>query len=88
MRQEGILLRLVEAVNLVDEHDGASTVLAGTVGVGHDLLDFLDAREHCGELDELGLRDAGNDFCERGFAGAGRSPENHRTGVVAFDLHA
>ena len=86
--QEGILLGLVEAMNLVDEDDGARAVLAGAIRVGHDLLDFLDAGEHGGKFDELGLGDPGDDFRERGLAGAGRSPEDHRSGIVAFDLDA
>ncbi len=57
-------------------------------GVGHDLLDFLDAGKHGGKLDELGLGDVGDDLGERGLAGAGRAPENHRSRVVALDLHA
>ena len=88
VRQEGILLRFVEAVNFVDEDDGARAVLAGAVGIAHDLLDFLDAGEHGGKLDEVGLGDAGNDLGEGGLAGARRAPEDHRSGVVALDLHA
>ena len=86
--QKGILLRFVEAVNLVDEDDGARAVLAGAFGVGHDLLDFLDPGEHGGELDELRLGHAGDDLRQRGLAGARRSPEDERTGVVALDLRA
>ena len=88
VREEGILLRFVEAVNFVDEDDGARAVLAGAVGIAHDLLDFLDAGEHGGKLDEVGLGDAGNDLGEGGLAGAGRAPEDHRRGVIALDLHA
>ena len=62
--------------------------IGGRGGGDHDLLDFLDAGENGGKLDEVGLGDAGNDFGERGLAGAGRSPEDHRGGIVAFDLHA
>ncbi len=87
VREKRILLRLVEAMNFVDEDDGARAILAGAIGVSHNLLDFLDAREHGGEFDELGFGDAGDDFCERSFAGAGRPPENHRSRVVALDLH-
>ena len=87
VRKKGILLGFVEAVNFVDEDDGAGAVLAGAVGVGHDLLDFLDAGEDGGELDELGFGDAGDDFGERGFAGAGRAPEDHGGGIVALDLN-
>ena len=53
VRQEGVLLGFVEAVNFIDEEDGAGAV-GGPFGVGHDLLDFLDAGEDGGELDEGG----------------------------------
>jgi hypothetical protein len=88
VRQEGVLLRFVEAVNFVDEDDGARAVLAGAVGIAHDLLDFLDAGEHSGKLDKIGFGNARNNFGESGLAGARRAPENHRGGVVALDLHA
>ena len=77
MGQEGILLRFVETVNLVDEDDGAGAVLAGAIGIAHHLLDFLDAGHHRGKLDEVGFGDASNDLGERGLAGARRSPEDH-----------
>ena len=88
MRKEGVLLRFVEAVNFVDEDNGARAVLAGAVGIAHDLLDFLDAGENGGELDETGARGIGDDLGQRGFADAGRTPEDHGAGVVALDLHA
>ena len=88
MGQEGVLLGFVEAMDFVDEDNGPRAVLLGALGVGHDLLDFLDAGEHGGELDELGLGHAGDDLRQRGFAGAGRSPEDERTDVVALDLRA
>ena len=61
---------------------------ARAFGLGHDLLDLLDAGHDGGELDEVGLGDARDDLGERGFAGAGRSPEDHRAGVVVVDLRA
>ncbi len=54
--EEGVLLGLVEAVNLVDEEDGAGAEVGGLFRLDHDLLDLLDAAEHGGELDEAGLR--------------------------------
>ena len=88
VRQECILLGLVEAMDLVDEDDRARAVLLGALGVGHHLLDFLDAGEHGGELDELGLGHARDDLRQRGLAGAGRPPEDERADVVALDLGA
>ncbi len=86
--KEGVLLRLVEAMDLVDEEDGARAVVRGFFRVDHDLLDLLDAGEDGGELDEGGVRGLGDDLGEGGFADAGRSPEDHGGGVVRFDLHA
>ena len=54
--EEGVLLGLVEAVDLVDEEDGAGAVGGGLFGVDHDLLDFFYAGEDGGELDEGGAR--------------------------------
>ena len=88
MWQECVLLRFVEAMDLVNENDGASSVLTSAFGIGHHLLDLFDPGEHGGELDELRLGHIGDDLGERGFAGAGRSPEDQGTGVVALDLHA
>ncbi len=86
--QKGVLLGLVEAVNLVDEEDGAGVHLRGLRGGRHHLLDLLDAAHDGGELDEAGLRGFSNDFGESGFAYAGRTPEDHGAGVVALNLHA
>jgi len=33
-------------------------------------------------------RTAENDFGQSSFAGARRAPEDHRGGIIAFDLHA
>ena len=52
--QEGVLLGLVEAVDLIDEEDGAGAESRRFFGVDHDLLDLLDAGEDGGELDEAG----------------------------------
>ncbi len=86
--QEGILLGAVEAVNLIDEEDGAGAPGGGFFRVGHDLLDFFYAGEDGGEFDEGGFGGFGDDFGEGGFADAGRAPEDHRRGVVAIDLDA
>ena len=88
MRQEGVLLGFVEAMDFIDEHDRARAVLPGALGVGHDLLDFLDAGEHGGELDKLRLGEARDDLRQRGLAGAGRPPEDERADIVALNLRA
>ena len=86
--QEGVLLGLVEAVDLIDEEDGAGAEAGGLFGVDHDLLDLLDAGEDGGELDEGGAGGFGDNFGEGGLSDSGRTPEDHRGGVVALDLHA
>ena len=86
--QKRILLRFVEAVNLVDEENGSRVHLGGLGRIGHHLLDLFDAAGDGGELDEGGLGGFGNDLGKSGFAHARRTPEDHRAGVVALDLHA
>src|SRR5271166_319654 len=75
-------------MNLIDEDDGSRAVLAGTLGVGHDLLDLFDPGEHSGELDKLRFGQACDDLGQSSFARARRSPEDERAGVIAVDLGA
>ena len=87
--QKRILLRLVEAVNLVDEENGARMHLRGLGGRGHDLLDLLDAAHDGGELDEAGLGGFGNDLGQRGFAHARADPRRSWSRRSSrLDLHA
>src|SRR5215469_2339121 len=88
VRKKGILLGFVEAMDLVDEDDGAVAGARLVFGGGHDVLDFLDASKDRTERDEICVRDASDEARERSFATAGRSPEEHRADVVAFDLQA
>ena len=87
-RQEGVLLRLVEAVDLVDEEDGPHAEGARLLGAGHDLLDLLDAARDGAEGDELRLREVCDHVGEGGLADAGRPPEDHRGDLVALDHRA
>ena len=85
-RQEGVLLGLVEPVNLVDEEDGAAAPgTPRTLGPGHHLADFLDAGQHRREGDELRLGRLGNQPGEAGLARARRPPEDDRLQQIAFD---
>ena len=55
--QEGVLLALVEAVDLVHEEDGAlAAARAVGLGLGHDLADLLDAGQHGREGHEARAR--------------------------------
>src|SRR6266536_314912 len=86
MRQESVLLRLVEAMNLVNKNNGPCAVLARPFSLSHDLLDFFYSREHRAEFDELCASHSRNDLRQRRLAGAGRPPENQRSKVIAFNL--
>ena len=85
-RQEGVLLRLVEAVDLVDEEDGAAAEPAPRfLRFGHHRADFLDAGQHGAERDEVRAGRAGDQPRQRGLAGARRTPEDHRLQAVLLD---
>ena len=83
--QEGVLLGLVEAVDLVDEKDRPVAHPPPGFGARHDLLDLLDAAGHGGKIDEFRLGPVRDDPREGGFAHAGRPPEDHRGDPVALD---
>src|SRR5947209_4990151 len=86
--QKCVLLGAVEAVDLINEKDGASAVLAGLFRVCHHLLDLLDSGEHGGKLDELSLGHIGDDLCQRGLPCSRRPPEDDGARVVALNLQA
>src|SRR5262249_22711670 len=88
MKKKNILLRFVEAMDLVNENDGAVTGAHFVFGRGHDVFYFFDAGKDRAERDEVGVCEAGDETCKRGFAAAGKSPEEHRADVVVFDLQA
>ena len=77
VRQEGILLRPVEAMNLVDEEQRSTPKLA----LGARRLEYFaqigDARLDRRELLEMKIGLLGKEPRHRGLAGAWRSPEDH-----------
>ena len=85
-RQERVLLRLVEAVHLVEEQHRAPAALATQ---RLRLLDrgahVLDAGHHGRERDELRIAGPRDEARERRLAGAGRAPEHHRVQAAAFE---
>ena len=84
--QEGVLLRLVEAVDLVDEQDRAAARAAARLfRFRHDLADLLDARQHGAERDEVRARRAGDHPRQRRLAGARRAPQDDRSQPVVLD---
>ena len=71
----------------VHEDDGPRAILARPFRIGHNLLDFLNAGQHSGKFDELRVGHARDDLGQRGFADAGRTPEEQRAGVIALNLY-
>ena len=85
-REKRVLLRLVEAVDLVDEQNRPTAGrTALPLGRRHDFADVLDAREHRAELHEMRAGHSRDDAGERGLARARRSPEDDRLQEVALD---
>jgi hypothetical protein len=86
VREERVLLRLVEAVNLVDEDDRALAArTARRLGRRHHLLDVLDAREHGAERDETRLRAVRDHARDGRLAGARRPPEDDGLQPIPVD---
>ena len=85
-RQQGVLLRLVEAVDLVEKQDGASLVLLQTVlRLGQHLADVLDAGVDRGQWLERGVGLGGYESGKGRLAGPRRSPQNHRQRAAGAD---
>ena len=79
VRQEGILLRLVETVYFIDKQNGPPAILRRLLlGNFHRLTDLLDPREHRRKGFEVGLGDFRQQPCQGGFAHPRRAPEDHR----------
>ncbi|MNS24541.1 hypothetical protein D3C72_563900 [compost metagenome] len=79
IRQERVLLGLVETMHFVDEQNGAAAVLRGLLlGDFHRLTDLLDPGQHRRDRFEVRVRDFREQSRQGGFAHARRPPENHR----------
>ena len=88
-RQQRVLLGLVEAVDFVDEEDGALGKLAAAFLRGGDgRADVRDARQHGVDGDEVAARGVGDDARQRGLAGAGRPVEDDGAELVGLDRAA
>ena len=88
MRQERILLRLVEAVHLVDEQHGAAALGETVRGLGQHLSHVGQAGKHGGDRAEIGVGVLRQQQRKRGLAAARRTPQDHRMHVAAFDRQA
>ncbi|CAH0327009.1 hypothetical protein SRABI128_05703 [Microbacterium sp. Bi128] len=75
--QQGVLLGLVEAVDLIQEEDGGGLEqVARGQGFVHHAADVLDTGGDGGELDELPPWALGNHMGKGGLAGTRRAPED------------
>jgi len=84
--EEDVLLSTVEAMQLVDEEDGAATAgFEARAGLFEGRADVLDAAGGGVELGELGLGQAGNDAGQRRLADAGRTVEDDALEAVGLD---
>src|SRR5690606_2514876 len=85
MRQERILLRLVEAMHFVDKQHGALAARQPVFRLRHRLADILHPSQYCRQRNERGIHCLGKNQCESCLAGARRAPENHGMQLVLFD---
>ena len=86
--QEGILLGLVEAVDLIDEQQGAPPPGPVVLGPGDGLADFLDPGEHGGKSHEIGLHGAGHEPRQGGLAHPRRPPQDEGMGLAGGEGQA
>ncbi|GBE48673.1 hypothetical protein BMS3Bbin12_01854 [bacterium BMS3Bbin12] len=85
VREEGILLRDIETVHLVDEQHRAPALAERGPRPLDRLTDILDAGEHRRELQELRPAGVGHEPRERGLAAARRPPQHHRVQAARDD---
>ena len=83
--QECILLRLVEAVNLIHEQHRLATEALLLLCLINRGPDFLHSAEDGGNTQELSVNVIGKDHCQRGFTHAGRSPQDHGMNMAGFN---
>jgi hypothetical protein len=77
IRQEAVLLRAIEAVDLVDEEQRALAQPGMVTRLGENLLEVGDARENRRDRRKAQPDGLGEQPRDRGFAGARRPPEDH-----------
>jgi hypothetical protein len=85
-RQQCILLRLVEAVDFVDEQDRvAAGAIQRVLRLLHRLADVLHAAEHRRQRDELAVERERGQARQRRLADARRPPQDHRMRLAGFE---
>ena len=72
-------------MDFIHENNGLGAERAILFGLGHDILDFLDAAGDSGEVDEPGLGGCGDDAGQGGLADSRRAPEDHGLYFIAVN---
>jgi hypothetical protein len=85
VRQEGVLLGLVETMHLVDEQHRAPPLLEARLRLRQYQPHLRQPGEHRGDGAELGIGVLGEQQRQRGLAAARRPPQDHRVHVPGFD---
>ena len=85
VRKHRVLLRFVEAMNLVDEQHRAAARAPARLRFGDDSAQVRDARADRRDALEVRARRTRDDFRERRLSGARRPPQYHRRHGVGFD---
>ena len=88
MRQERILLRLVEAVHLIHEQHGAAAFGEALRGLGQHLAHLRQAGQYGRDGAEFRIGVLGQQQRQRGLAAARRPPQDHRMHATGFDRAA
>jgi len=90
VRQKRVLLRLVEAVHLIDENDGAlrREAVPRLLGQLDRLANVLHAAQHRADGDELRVERLRHEPRDRRLARARRPPEDARMRLPGFERQA
>ena len=84
--QQGILLRLGEAVNLIDKKNGTAVVrIQARLGLVDHAAQVLHGACHGADLDKLALGMVGDNVGQRRLARTGRPVQNHARKHVVLD---
>ena len=76
-RQQRILLRFVEAMNLIDEQNGAPAAQAVEPRLGNRAAQLFHAGKYSRERNEVRARSICQQACQCRLSRAWRAPENH-----------
>ena len=76
--QQGVLLRLGKAVNLIDKQNGAAVIgIQARLGLVNHAAQVLHGAPHGADLDKLALGMVGDNVGQRRLARTGRPVQNH-----------